>query len=391
MYYSGSVSPPDSPPKKKYIVPKKVEAKEEMTDEPSASSASRGGVKEGQLVWPMLGKSNYAAWVMIMQCNLEAMEVWYTIDPSTNVKRHHDRQAMAGLLRSVPEEMWQMLGRKSAVKEAWEAVATMRIGADRVKEVNAQRLMEDFKNIKFKEGESIEAFGMRISNLAAQLRELSEDVKEPRVVKKFLRVVPARFAPVVVSIEMFCDAKTMTVEELVGRLRAAEEWLEDKVEQIVDKTGRLLLAKEEWLEKHKHQFRTAPNKEGGGNGGAGHAKNKQAMARTEGGSGEVKLTSMGMPRRRGHCRNCGIYGHWAEDCKRPKKEKKKEARQPEANVAVGGTDQASALMLAACDIVHTPQCVHLSEKVIPVDVPDGLWVVDTGASNHMTGSRSMLS
>jgi hypothetical protein len=48
--------------------------------------------------------------------------------------------------------------------------------------------------------------------------------------KKFLRVIPAKFAPVVVSIEMFCDLKTMTVEELVGRLRAAEECMEEKVE-----------------------------------------------------------------------------------------------------------------------------------------------------------------
>ena len=44
---------------------------------------------------------------------------------------------MSALLRSVPKEMWQTLGRKTTVKEAWEAVKTMRIGADRVKEVNA--------------------------------------------------------------------------------------------------------------------------------------------------------------------------------------------------------------------------------------------------------------
>ena len=46
------------------------------------------------------------------------MEVWYTIDPR-NVKRHHDHQAMAGLLCSVLQEMWQMPGHKKMVKEAW--------------------------------------------------------------------------------------------------------------------------------------------------------------------------------------------------------------------------------------------------------------------------------
>jgi hypothetical protein len=46
----------------------------------------------------------------------------------------------------------------------------------------------------------------------------------------------------VVSIKMFCDLKILTIEELVGRLRAAEDRLEDKVEQVTDKAGRLLLA-----------------------------------------------------------------------------------------------------------------------------------------------------
>lgn len=38
------------------------------------------------------------------------------------------------------------------------------------------------------------------------------------------------------------------------------------------------------------------------------------------------------------------------------------------------------------------QTVHLSEKtVVPVQCDDGVWVLDTGASNHMTGSRAALS
>jgi hypothetical protein len=86
---------------------------------------------------------------------------------------------------------------------------------------------------------------MRISNLTAELKTMGETVEDSRVIKKFLRVVPSRFSPIVVSIEMFCDTKKMTVEELVGRLRAVEERLDDKVEQIVDKVGRLMLAKED--------------------------------------------------------------------------------------------------------------------------------------------------
>jgi hypothetical protein len=139
----------------------------------------------------MLDRANYAEWVMIMQCNLEALEIWHAIDPGTDVKRAHDRHAMAALLRSVPCDMWQMLGRKKTVKEAWEAVETMRLGADQVKEVKAQRLLREFENIAFKDGESIDEFSMRISNLAAELKTMGETVEDSRVIKKFLRVVPS--------------------------------------------------------------------------------------------------------------------------------------------------------------------------------------------------------
>ena len=171
---------------------------------------------------------------MLMQINYEAMEIWEVIDPRTNVRRSQDRQAMGALMRSVPKEMWGTLGAKKTVKEAWEAVKIMRIGADRVKEVNVQKLIREFENIEFKEGESVEDFGMRITNLVTNIKSLVESIDDTRVVKKFLRVVPPRFNQVAVSIEMFFEMKDLTVEDLVGRLRAAEDRLEDKVEHITE-------------------------------------------------------------------------------------------------------------------------------------------------------------
>ena len=70
---------------------------------------------------------------------------------------------------------------------------------------------------------------------------------------------------------MFVDLKKLSVDELVGRLRAAEERFDDNVEQITDKAGRLLLVEEDWLEKHKHRFHSG-NKQSEGNSGAGSSK-----------------------------------------------------------------------------------------------------------------------
>jgi hypothetical protein len=172
--------------------------------------------------------------------------------------------------------------------------------------------------------------------------------------------------------------------------------------------GRLLLAEEDWLEKHKHRFQQGPKEGGSGsssggyNGGrgshggrGGHHRGK-ALARGENNGGEeVKLTSEGTPRRKGRCRNCNIYGHYEQDYKRPKKEKKKDVKQQEANVAVGDGVHGGVLMLAECDVIDhgdkALQTVHLLEKITPAEVPDGVWVLDTGASNHMTATRSTLT
>jgi hypothetical protein len=59
------------------------------------------------------------------------------------------------------------------------------------------KLLKEFENIEFKEGESVEDFGMRITNLVANIKSLGEPLEDTRVVKKFLRVVPPQFNQVV--------------------------------------------------------------------------------------------------------------------------------------------------------------------------------------------------
>jgi environmental stress-induced protein Ves len=56
----------------------------------------------------------------------------------------------------------------------------------------------------------------------------------------------------------------------------------------------------------------------------------------------------------------------------------------------GGSRRADAAMTS---VERAPtQVVHLSEKnMVLIECPDGVWVLDTGANNHMTGTRSTLT
>jgi hypothetical protein len=118
------------------------------------------------------------------------MYLWDAME-SDKVERWHDRLALGAMLRGVPPELHSMLLNKKSAKEAWEAVKSMCLGADRLKEVNAQKILAEFEAITFKSGETIEDFAVRIRKLATNLKGLGEtSVDDAHVVKKFLRVVP---------------------------------------------------------------------------------------------------------------------------------------------------------------------------------------------------------
>jgi len=129
----------------------------------------------------------------------------------------------------------------------------------------------------------------------------------------------------VISIETLLDLKTLTIEELVGRLNMAEDRL--SLETIIDKTQKLMLSEEDWEAKNCYRLMSDPSllagsekkwwkPKGGGSGARGDCGGKKEYS--------PKYTSEGTPRRKGHCRNCGTYGHWKEDCKRPPRKQRKE-------------------------------------------------------------------
>jgi hypothetical protein len=99
---------------------------------------------------------------------------------------------------------------------------------------------------------------------------------------------------------------------------------------------------------------------------------------------------MGTPQRRGKCKKCGIYGHWAKECKTPAKEERQEAVH-----AVLGVNDLALLVAQVCNVVRRRpsfvQQVFLNQdRVFPADYNEGSCVLDTSATNHMTGCRASL-
>jgi hypothetical protein len=72
-------------------------------------------------------------------------------------------------------------------------------------EANAERLRQEFRDLAFKPGESVEDFSLRLSTVVSQLRVLGDNIANRDVIKKLLHVVPEKLEQVAISMETLLD------------------------------------------------------------------------------------------------------------------------------------------------------------------------------------------
>jgi hypothetical protein len=147
----------------------------------------------GQATYPTLTDTNYIEWSLVMKINLRAQGLWEAVSGNGAPSEREDMAALAALLRAVPKEMVPVLAVKDTAQEAWEAIRLLRMGVNRAREATAQRLRKEFEQITFKDGETLDAFGMRITTLANNLRSLGDTVEEVKIIQNFLREVPDQY------------------------------------------------------------------------------------------------------------------------------------------------------------------------------------------------------
>ena len=128
--------------------------------------------------------------------------------------------AMEAILAAMPAEYREPLGAKKTAKEAWEAIAAS------AKKATAQLLKQEYANLKFKDGESVEDFSLRLQSLISKLRSHGVTIDEEEAVSKYLHSVPVKYIQIVLSIKTMLDLSTLTIEDLAGRLRAVDEHIE---------------------------------------------------------------------------------------------------------------------------------------------------------------------
>ncbi|XP_074362404.1 uncharacterized protein LOC141702673 [Apium graveolens] len=168
------------------------------------------------LNYPVLAKNNYFMWSLKMKVFMHAQGVWEAA--STD-----DKVVMAAIYQGISEDMLLSFAEKKIAKQAYEAIKTQYMGANRVKDAKVKTLRADFESLTMKETDEMEDFYIKLSGIVTYIRMLGEDMAESNIVKKLLRVVPSKLVQIASTIEQFGDKETISLEEVVGRLKAHEE------------------------------------------------------------------------------------------------------------------------------------------------------------------------
>jgi hypothetical protein len=127
--------------------------------------------------YPVLTKTNYSDWARLMRVKLKAHGLWRAIDVG-DVDDQEDMMALDALCSAVPPKMARAISDKEMTMAAWKAIATMRVGDERVKENSAQQLRREFELATFKDGETVEDFALRLTGMQASLQTLGVELED---------------------------------------------------------------------------------------------------------------------------------------------------------------------------------------------------------------------
>jgi hypothetical protein len=144
-----------------------------------------------------------------------------------------DHMALEVISKAVPAEMMGSIASKSSAKAAWEEITLRNVDVYRVCKAKASSLKHEFYSLTFNDGESVDNFGTYIGRIMKQLAVLAFKYKEEEIMRRFLLALPPNFEQIVASIETLLDLEATSVDELIGRLKPSEEWINRSARKIV--------------------------------------------------------------------------------------------------------------------------------------------------------------
>ena len=121
------------------------------------------------------------------------------------------------------DAMFPKIMNASTTKEAWKILEDEFKGSDKVRQIKFQILRRDFENLKMKNSETVEEYSSKIPYVVNQMKIYGDSISDQWVVEKILLLMPAKFDPIISTIEQSKDISKLIVAKSLGALEAQEK------------------------------------------------------------------------------------------------------------------------------------------------------------------------
>ncbi|KAF7832387.1 Retrovirus-related Pol polyprotein from transposon TNT 1-94 [Senna tora] len=315
---------------------------------------------------PFIKGENYEFWTIKMRTLFLSQELWELVEHGYSASeadeqklrenKKKDARALFFLQQAVSDDIFSRISAATTSKGAWQTLKTEFQGSSKVITVKLQSLRRTFEMLQMGNSETVQVFLSRASAVVSQMKAYGEKITDETVVLKLLRSLTPKFDHLVAAIEESEDFTTYSFDDLMGSLQAHEDRLNKSSTRIEEKAfqvkGESSHTKSDVNTSNRSTSRCVyrARGRGGSRGRGGHSGEQR----------QVKNNSI-------KCYCCGKIGHNEADCWTKQRNEEKHA-----NVA---EEEESMLFMA-----------HSFDKNIANDV----WFLDSGCSNHMTGSKQLF-
>ncbi|XP_010267663.1 PREDICTED: uncharacterized protein LOC104604813 [Nelumbo nucifera] len=260
-----------------------------------------------------------------------------------------DAKALFLIQQALDEEIFPRIAAASTSTQAWEILKQEFLGDKNVITIKLQTLGHDFETLAMKEKESVQVFLSKVSRIVNHMKSYGESISNETVVSKVLRSLTSKFYHVVAAIEESKDLSTYTFDELMSSLLTHETRLRISYEKVEEKGFHV---KGESSYKGKSE----------NSGGQGQSRGCQGRG---GGRGRGQFGDQRQHKSTIQCQYCKKLGHKEVDCW---------TKQKQTNFTEK-VEEESKLFRA-----HSP-----------IDnASNGVWLLDSGCSNHMSRTKSLF-
>jgi hypothetical protein len=219
---------------------------------------------------------------------------------------------------------------------------------------------------------SVVEFSQKFTSIEGEIRSLGVDMKDGTVVEILFSVVPNKFLSIIGTIEQWGDLSTMSVAEAVGRLRVSEGSIKGR-QQYKEEDEKLMLTRSQW---EALSLKERKNGEGSDSKEGWHKGEYERKPYKKFDKSKIK------------CFNCSIYGHFASECCKLKKEKVNLIEKEEESVLL--MHELMNTQEVKCDIETINEKFEELCMGAKVKTKENIWYLNLGASNHMMGCIEYL-